>query len=1335
MVTMLSGQLLSTLLAFSEFFMVFTNDYQNYLNVSTVNKCDGCNTNITRVQFPKPIQLHKRKINKNIYESNNSEVSRNVKSNESGLLDLLLQASAKEGLQAMENLYDMIEPELIRKEQVLQNNHPAALLSKFSNPEENTTSQEMAAFAMLSAAKAFRRNFNLARKAHSPKISLRHTELEVLCTPRNLLVCQPSSKRYRTHDGTCNNQHQSRWGAALMPFHRLLPPEYGDGVDTIRNAADGGTLPSSRFISLLVHGAREGEAPFTLMLAQWGQLLDHDMTSTAQPRPINGSIPSCCGGKNFHPSCFPIKVPFDDPWLSPLKIRCLEFLRSAPAQRMDCELSWREQTNQASSFIDASPIYSSSIKASNSARTFQNGLLIFGHNNSFNDVCQRAALAPHCIRAGDARSSEQPGLLALHHVWVGEHNRIASELSQLNSHWSDEKIFQETRRIIGAIFQHITYNEFLPVILGREVLKLFDLELLKSGYYEGYNPEINPTVANEFSAAAFRFGHSLVQNSYIRCDRFHNVINIKQQCLNSTQNTIDVSLHQEFQRGDIGTAGSLHRLLRGMSNQNILKRDEFITPELTNHLFQTPGFPFGLDLAAINIQRGRDHGLPPYTRWRIPCGLSPITSWEDFAISVGPESAKRIGHAYRSVHDIDLFVGGIAERPVTGALVGPTFACIIAQQFHNTRKGDRFWYENGNFESSFSPSQLQSIRSITLAQILCRAVNSGTFQPHIFLPPNLTNNVRLSCDVGPLAKIDLSSWLEVDPFLSHTSTSAQPSHEFIEEFPDRIFNIIPLQFQSQLPIRDNKISFLSRIKEANVAKPVRSTTILFDQFIKSESKISDKLDFERKRLLSSEERHILDKKSALQLPVAKSSTYSQSTSDGLRYVMAEFTQANFTEEETIEAGEPTSERYSTELISTMHCNENFTNENGKAKTLRFQVSDDTVINIKNLTSSSCEANNENHSSIALKNTKIDLLNRHIYKKIENRDKSEKFERDLGFTLSVNSTRGEVSNNHPIHSKLLTTTDAGVVPMNYALFEDYRKPKKEESSNRIVKMPSSTNSNNTMLIRNKTLLPILFDIPNATLEEKNDYLSPYIGMINNDTNKGKEYQIEINIRQKNKNRKPIKTTQYEDSTNQNDDYTLRYTKRITTYATFSPIATTEMFANIQGPFTKPPIILIVDEGLYKPTTQKSVKHQNIANWNSGKLNSASSFSIKSNKDTAYDRFISNSAPFSVSSHSQTSTGIVGSVINNALSETNVDRISSASRDTIFSFNLKVNSDISSSSSQLTRYGYGSTVMPWQTQTPIHTNYLEASNSNSNFPDVHPGSSPYSSSNSQPTYFRG
>ena len=67
------------------------------------------------------------------------------------------------------------------------------------------------------------------------------------------------------------------------------------------------------------------------------------------------------------------------------------------------------------------------------------------------------------------------------------------------------RIFHEARKIIGATLQHITYNEWLPIVLGPRVLEIFELKLLPKGYYTLYNDTVNPTVANAFGAAAFRW--------------------------------------------------------------------------------------------------------------------------------------------------------------------------------------------------------------------------------------------------------------------------------------------------------------------------------------------------------------------------------------------------------------------------------------------------------------------------------------------------------------------------------------------------------------------------------------------------------------------------------------------------------------------------------------------------------------------------------------------------------------------------------------------------------------------------------------------------------------
>ncbi|XP_076381230.1 uncharacterized protein LOC117226264 [Megalopta genalis] len=694
-----------------------------------------------------------------------SDDPKSQEKSEPGEEDLLEVANF--GLQAMKNLYLVTEPTLYSMGLYLDSDNPAKYVAAFNDQTEEARALAKYGFAVLQSTTMFKKKFPdipteslLARRSQSNLLQ-RH------CPNRGVPECPPASSRYRTSDGSCNNRQNLWWGSAMSPMNRFLPPVYGDGVQSVRKSIDGSPLPSARDVTRIIHEDRDVPlASITHMLMQWGQFVDHDLTATGQSRGFNGSIPQCClnFGKGFqpaefmHPECLPISVSAEDSFFGPLGVKCLEFLRSGPAPREDCKFGPREQLSQVTSYLDASTVYSSNAFQTDTLRLFRNGLLQYGKIQSQrpvlpkqdSDLCLRGSLSTRCFRAGDGRLGEQPALTSLHVVFLRLHNRIATKLAALNPQWSDEKLFQESRRIVGAVVQHITYREFLPIVLGPDVMKIFDLGVLKKGYYTGYDPSVNPTVANEFSAAAYRFGHSLVQRSFVRFDGNHRPL------LNN------VTIHREFSNpANLETAGSVDRLLLGLINQPSQKRDEHISDELTNHLFQTPKFPFGMDLASINIQRGRDHGIPPYVQWREPCGLSSIKSFEDLQRAMPPEAAAKFRLVYKFVEDIDLFTAGLAEKSVSGGLVGPTLACIIGQQFSNLRKGDRFWYENPDRENSFTPGQLQQIRRVSLAQVLCGTMDEiETIQPFVFLIQDNLKNQRVSCQDSGIGQLDLEFWKE-----------------------------------------------------------------------------------------------------------------------------------------------------------------------------------------------------------------------------------------------------------------------------------------------------------------------------------------------------------------------------------------------------------------------------------------------------------------------------------------------------------------------------------------------------------------------------------------------
>jgi len=439
----------------------------------------------------------------------------------------------------------------------------------------------------------------------------------------------------------------------------------------------------------------------------------------------------------------------------------MNFVRSQAGLRFNCRVGPREQFNEISSFLDAGTVYSNKPERQESLRLYKKGLLktlpAFAELNMRDllplnldepdEGCIRPQEDVFCFLAGDPRVNEQTVLAMIHTLFVREHNRIASELGKINPQWGDETIFQETRHIIAALVQHITFNEFLPMVLGKEVMQSHDLVLLKDGYFDRYDRYTNPSAASAFVSAAFRFGHSLLPSTIERWSKTHRYVGSQK---------LSEMLQQPY---DLYKPGWSDAYLMGLINQVAQALDDSVTQEVTNHLFQEPGKKFGLDLAALNIQRGRDHAVPSYNRWREWCGMKPMTSWEDLHGVMSNKSVKEYASLYPTPEDIDLWTAGVTEQPLPGSMVGPTFACIIGKQFHNFRYGDRYWYENGGWPSSFTLEQLNEIRHVKLSRILCdNSDDLENVQVYAMVLPDHEINPRIPCKSGVLPRIDLSKW-------------------------------------------------------------------------------------------------------------------------------------------------------------------------------------------------------------------------------------------------------------------------------------------------------------------------------------------------------------------------------------------------------------------------------------------------------------------------------------------------------------------------------------------------------------------------------------------------
>jgi len=482
----------------------------------------------------------------------------------------------------------------------------------------------------------------------------------------------------------------------------------------------------------------------------FGQFIDHDITHVPVMKNGAGADIDCCSssaGSDFDSFCFPITVPNSDPFYRGSK-SCMNLVRSTPAPALDCSVRYREQVNQITHWLDSSQVYGSSVREQRNLRTGRGGRLLDagGSGESLLPGDQgEESCTGDCFRAGDSRVNEQPNLSVLHTVFMREHNRVAAELQRLNPGWSDEKIFQEAKRFVNAEYQHIVYNEWLPVVLGKKFMNTYGLFPLSSGYSQDYDTSFDPRITNEFSAAAFRFGHSLIPN----------IINVYNRVGNQVNPSFD--LKQAFNKPQLlRLAGMMDGLIAGLTRDSSQSFDSGFVDGITNHLFS--GGQNGLDLVAINLQRGRDHGIPGYNQYRQICGLGRADSFSQLSRQMSVQRTQELAATYDNVDDIDLFIGLVSERPQSGALVGPTTLCIVGDQFARLKKGDRYFYETGSQEGSLGRQQLQEVRSASMARLLCDNSGVSQMQPLAFQVPSGVNQVVSCNSLRAIPRPGLESW-------------------------------------------------------------------------------------------------------------------------------------------------------------------------------------------------------------------------------------------------------------------------------------------------------------------------------------------------------------------------------------------------------------------------------------------------------------------------------------------------------------------------------------------------------------------------------------------------
>lgn len=486
---------------------------------------------------------------------------------------------------------------------------------------------------------------------------------------------------FRTQGGIGNNLFNPIWGASDTSLNTLAPLAYADGISSPANRTVNPRMVSnavSRFTG------PDDHPTLNAVMTWWGQYIDHTISITPAHGEDFSFTSAANAGEDPNEIIFGATIPFSRADFVP---------NSNP----------REHITLLSSFLDADNVYGKdgprelalrALDGTGHLRTSSGNLPPF---NTFGLPNENALGLPadELFLVGDVRGNENIALLSMHVMFVRLHNILADEFVAELPRFAgqDETIYQQARRLVGGIQQWIIFNEYLPRVLG---------VLSPPIEYGGYNEAVNSSVLKEFSTVAYRaVGHPSVQS----------VLNIGDGSTN-----IDLTT-AFFNPGYVVTNG-IDGIVQGALGQNMKNISTEVVDELRNTLFGPPAGTVLLDLVSLNIQRGRDLGIPDYNTLRQAYGLAPKATWADVTSDITLQG--RLLEVYPTPSDADPFIAGLAEPKVSGGIVGELFARIIREQFNRLRNGDRFWFEN---DPALRQQDIDKIKSYTLAKVIEKTTN------------------------------------------------------------------------------------------------------------------------------------------------------------------------------------------------------------------------------------------------------------------------------------------------------------------------------------------------------------------------------------------------------------------------------------------------------------------------------------------------------------------------------------------------------------------------------------------------------------------------------------